>query len=127
MPRTKRNKLVSLTKTPKRNTRDAKAGHMDAIQRAAAEYPTCVVFLMTNQRTSYLQEVRSLWKENSQLFVGKNRVVAKALGVDQQSEVRTGLSGISKVSMCHSAELESSLLAALGGTRWIALHHEHAR
>lgn len=97
MPRTRRNKLVSLTKTPKRNTRSAKANHIDVIQEAAAKYPTCVVFLMANQRNVHLQEVRSLWKENSRMFVGKNRVLAKALGHDQGSEARAGLSAISKL------------------------------
>lgn len=97
MPRARRNKIVSLTKTPKRNTRSAKAGHMDSVRDAAAEYPTCVVFLMANQRTTYLQEVRSLWKANSKIFVGKNRVVAKAIGSDPESEARPGISGISKV------------------------------
>lgn len=96
MPRTKRNKLVSLTKTPKRNTRSAKGELIDQIQQTAEKYPTCCVFLLTNQRTSYLQEVRSLWKENSRIFVGKNRVIAKAIGQDEQSEVKPGLSGIGK-------------------------------
>ena len=88
--------MVSLTKTPKRNTRDSKSAHIDAIQQAASAYPTIVVFYIANLRNTHLQEVRSLWKENSKLIFGKNKVVAKALGVDAESEVRNGLSGISK-------------------------------
>lgn len=96
MPRTKRNKLVSLTKTPKRNTRSAKGELIDQIQQTAEKYPTCCVFLLTNQRTTYLQEVRSLWKENSRIFVGKNRLIAKAIGLDEQNEIRKGLNRIGK-------------------------------
>jgi len=96
MPRTRRNKVVSLTKTPKRNTRDSKTAHIQVIQESASNYPTIVVFYIANLRNTHLQEIRSLWKENSKLIFGKNKVVAKALGSDAESEVRNGLSGISK-------------------------------
>lgn len=69
---------------------------MDAIREAAAQFPTCVVFMMANQRNIHLQEVRKLWKDNSRIFVGKNRVMAKALGTDPESEVRPGLSEMAK-------------------------------
>jgi mRNA turnover protein 4 len=96
MPRAKRNKVISLTKTPKRNTRNAKSAHIDAVQEAAQKYPTIVVFYVANLRNTHLQEVRSLWKENSKVIFGKNKVVAKALGHDPESEVKEGVSGISK-------------------------------
>jgi mRNA turnover protein 4 len=96
MPRTRRNKVISLTKTPKRNTRDSKSAHIDSVQEAASKYPTIVVFYVANLRNTHLQEVRSLWKENSKVIFGKNKVVAKALGHDVESEVKEGLSGISK-------------------------------
>ncbi|UZJ53832.1 hypothetical protein CBS101457_003152 [Exobasidium rhododendri] len=96
MPRTRRNKVVSLTKTPKRNTRSSKEAHIQVIREAAATYPTIVVFYIANLRNTHLQEIRKLWKENSKLVFGKNKVVSKALGVDTESEVRTGLSGVSK-------------------------------
>lgn len=96
MPRAKRNKVVSLTKTPKRNTRDSKASHIEAIRTAASEYPTIVVFYISNLRNTHLQEVRSLWKENSKVFFGKNKVVARALGIDAESEVREGLSKLTR-------------------------------
>lgn len=96
MPRAKRNKVISLTKTPKRNTRSAKSSHIDAIREAASAYPTIVVFYISNLRNVHLQEVRSLWKENSKVIFGKNKVVARALGLDQESEVRPGLSSLTK-------------------------------
>lgn len=96
MPRAKRNKVISLTKTPKRNTRNAKSAHIDVVQEAAQKYPTIVVFYVANLRNTHLQEVRSLWKENSKVIFGKNKVVAKALGHDAESEAKEGISGISK-------------------------------
>lgn len=96
MPRAKRNKVLSLTKTPKRNTRTSKSAHIEAVQEAASNYPTIVVFYVANLRNTHLQEIRSLWKENSKVIFGKNKVVQKALGLNVESEVRQGLSGISK-------------------------------
>lgn len=93
MPRAKRNKVVALTRVPKRNTRDRKASHMDVVREAAQAHPTAVLFGCRNMRATHLHEVRSLWKHNgSHIFYGKNRVVARALGSTAEEEVRPGLS-----------------------------------
>ncbi|MCO5549922.1 hypothetical protein L7F22_003398 [Adiantum nelumboides] len=95
MPRAKRNKVVALTRVPKRNTRDRKASHMDVVREAAQAHPTVVLFGCRNMRAAHLHEVRALWKSNgSQIIYGKNRVVARALGATPEEELRTGLSGL---------------------------------
>lgn len=96
MPRTKRNKLVSLTKTD-RKTRDDKASLMDSMRQAADEFAYVWLFSIGNMRNNYLKEVRKLWA-GSKIFFGKNRVMAKALGETPEEEIKKGLGGIAQVS-----------------------------
>lgn len=46
-------------------------------------------------RNNHLKEVRQLWK-GSKIFFGKLKVLALALGMTEEEEVRTGISGISQ-------------------------------
>ncbi|CAO1629146.1 unnamed protein product [Sympodiomycopsis kandeliae] len=94
MPKTKRNKVISLTKTS-RKTRDDKSNMMDTIRSAADEFAYVWLFSIGNMRNSYLKEVRSLWA-GSRIFFGKNRVMAKAMGENTETELKKGLSGISQ-------------------------------
>ncbi|PWN48527.1 hypothetical protein IE53DRAFT_347333 [Violaceomyces palustris] len=93
MPRAKRSKVISLTKTDKK-TKEDKANHMEKVRLAARDAPYVWLFSIANMRNSYLKEVRSLWK-GSQIFYGKLKVAARALGTTAEDEVRPGISAIS--------------------------------
>ncbi|KAI3617454.1 hypothetical protein CBS9595_003363 [Malassezia furfur] len=92
MARTKRNKVVSLTRT-KTKTREHKETLVDRIRDAAQQYAYLYVFAVSNMRNTYLDEVRKLWT-GSKIFFGKLRVIAKALGETEEEEIRPGLSKI---------------------------------
>ncbi|KAN0063172.1 mRNA turnover and ribosome assembly protein [Thecaphora frezii] len=92
MPRARRSKVVSLTKTDKK-TKDNKANLMDRVRDAAQQYPYVWLLAVGNMRNTYLKQVRDLWK-GSKIFFGKHNVIAKALGVTEEHEIRTGISGI---------------------------------
>ena len=92
MPRAKRSKIVSLTRTDKK-TKEDKA--IDKVRDAAQEYPYVWILGHHSMRNNYLKEVRDLWK-GSKIFFGKLKVLALALGMTEEEEVRTGISGISQ-------------------------------
>ncbi|GAC73546.1 protein involved in mRNA turnover [Moesziomyces antarcticus T-34] len=94
MPRAKRAKVVSLTRTDKK-TKENKANLIDKVRDAAQEYPYVWILGHHSMRNNYLKEVRDLWK-GSKIFFGKLKVLALALGMTEEEEVRTGISGISQ-------------------------------
>lgn len=94
MPRARRAKVVSLTKTDKKTKQD-KANLVDKVRDAAQEYPYVWILGQHSMRNNYLKEVRDLWK-GSKIFFGKLKVLALALGMTEEEEVRTGISGISQ-------------------------------
>ncbi|KAE8210376.1 hypothetical protein CF327_g5750 [Tilletia walkeri] len=94
MPKTRRNKVVSLTKTV-RKTREHKTSLIDRVRESAEKYPYIWIIRVHNSRATFMHEVRDLWK-GSKIFYGKLKVLALALGDKEESELRTGLSGIAK-------------------------------
>ncbi|KAJ1030350.1 hypothetical protein NDA16_001260 [Ustilago loliicola] len=94
MPRAKRAKVISLTRTDKKTKKD-KANLIDKVRDAAQEYPYVWILGHHSMRNNYLKEVRDLWK-GSKIFFGKLKVLALALGMSEEEEVRTGISGISQ-------------------------------
>lgn len=95
MAKTKRAKVVSLTRT-RAKTRENKENLLDNVRDAAQRYSFVWVFAIENMRNTYLSEVRTLW-EGSRLFFGKLRVIARALGESVEEEVRPGLGELTKV------------------------------
>ena len=60
MARTKRAKVVSLTKT-KAKTRENKENFVENVREAANQYAYIWIFAVSNMRNAYLGEVRRLW------------------------------------------------------------------
>ncbi|SNX81631.1 related to MRT4 - mRNA turnover 4 [Melanopsichium pennsylvanicum] len=94
MPRAKRSKVISLTRTDKK-TKEDKANLIDKVRQAAQEFPYVWILGHHSMRNNYLKEVRDLWK-GSKIFFGKLKVLALALGMTEEEEVRIGISGISQ-------------------------------
>ncbi|KAF3908411.1 hypothetical protein ABW21_db0201166 [Orbilia brochopaga] len=94
MPKSKRNKLVSLTKTQKKG-RENNVRIYDAIRQALDEYTYVWVFSVASMRNAQLKEVRTEFTD-SRIFFGKTKVMAKALGTTREDEYRDNLSVLSK-------------------------------
>lgn len=118
MPRSKRSKVISLTKTDKKPGRENNERLFTKIRECIDEYQTCLVFSVENMRNTHLKEVRtdlndsryvhihpcndSIQNQNigkltpppfsSRLFFGKTKVMAKALGTTSAEEYRENLS-----------------------------------
>lgn len=95
MPKSKRDKDVSLTKVKKR-TKEAKFSLVEAIRAAVDEYKTLFLFTVENMRTTKFVQVRQEFKQDSRFFFGKNNVMAIALGRSSENEYKDGLHKISK-------------------------------
>lgn len=89
MPKSKRNRAVSLTKTKKKGL-ELKTGLVKEIQECVDNYAYIYVFSVENMRNSKLKEVRNEWK-HSRFFFGKNKVMIIALGRDREAEYKENL------------------------------------
>ncbi|PSN40831.1 mRNA turnover protein 4 [Blattella germanica] len=94
MPKSKRDKKVSLTKTKKKNVA-FKQQLVDEIRRCVEDYKTIFVFSVQNMRNAKLKDLRSEWR-HSRFFFGKNKVMALGLGKTKETEVHDKLHKLSK-------------------------------
>jgi len=89
MPKSKRNKLVTLARTAT-SGKQGKSKLIDSIRAALEEYKNIYVFATHNVRTTPLKQVRSKWN-SSRFFMGKNKVMQLALGKDKENELKDNL------------------------------------
>lgn len=94
MPRSKRDRKVTLAKT-KKLTRDAKEKKVEEIRMCVEKYGFLYVLECENMRNVHMKELREMLKD-SKFFFGRNKICKVALGVDASSECADGVSGISK-------------------------------
>lgn len=85
---------MNLTRTGKKG-KELKGNLIEQIRSALDTYSTVYVFSVENMRTELLQEARSELKGRARFFIGKNRVMAKALGTTIEDEQREGLQKLS--------------------------------
>ncbi|WIA38467.1 hypothetical protein OEZ86_001790 [Tetradesmus obliquus] len=94
MPKSKRNKVVSLTKAKKKD-RTWKEGLITQVRNAAEEFPSVCLFRYHNMRNELFKDLREQLKDSSRFVMGSNKVLQVALGKTPADELRTGLSQIS--------------------------------
>ncbi|XP_055531803.1 mRNA turnover protein 4 homolog [Wyeomyia smithii] len=82
MPKSKRDKKVSLTKTERKGLSN-KQQIIEDIQECRQKYANIFLFSVQNMRNTKLKDIRTAWK-NSRFFFGKNRVMQ--LGLNFVSE-----------------------------------------
>ncbi|KAJ4290436.1 mRNA turnover and ribosome assembly protein [Kalmusia sp. IMI 367209] len=93
MPKSKRAKVVHLSKTDKKG-KELSQKLFANVQEAADNFQFIFVFAVENMRNSYLKEVRAEFSD-SRIFFGKTKVMAKALGQTPAEEHLTNLSQLS--------------------------------
>ncbi|XP_072944985.1 mRNA turnover protein 4 homolog [Epargyreus clarus] len=94
MPKSKRDKKVSLTKTNKKGLL-LKQKTIEEIRNSLSKYEHIFLFTVDNMRNAKLKDLRHEWKD-SRFFFGKNKVMAIALGRNKSDEVEEQLNMISK-------------------------------
>jgi len=90
MPKSKRAKVVSLTKVAKK-TREQKEGLITDVQANADKWKYCWLFEVGNMRNGHLKTIRKLWKDSGRMFFGRGAVMAKGLGNTMEEEHLPGL------------------------------------
>ncbi|KIW03752.1 uncharacterized protein PV09_05058 [Verruconis gallopava] len=90
MPKSKRAKVVHLSKVEKKD-KEHRQKIFTEVQEAAEAYPYIYVFRVSNMRNTYLKEIRSEFSD-SRLFFAKTKIMAKALGTTPESSHLPGLS-----------------------------------
>lgn len=78
MPRSKRSKLVTLSKTDKKG-KENKEKTFEAVRQSLDLFRYAFVLLLGNIRSNFLHDIRSDWN-GSKLILGKRKVLQKALG-----------------------------------------------
>lgn len=95
MPRSKRDKKISLTKTERKGLQ-WKQQIVEDIRNCAQKYPNIYVFSVQNMRNNLLKELRSEWKKDARFIFGKKRVMQLALGKSPDDEIETDLHKLSE-------------------------------
>jgi len=90
MPKSKRDKKISLTKVEKKPGLETKQKLVDNVRNCVDTYARIFVFKTENMRNAKLKDVREKWN-HSRFFIGKNRVIAKALGNTEEEEYNENL------------------------------------
>jgi len=94
MPKSKRNKVVSLSKTGKKGF-DRRVDLVNLIQKCCDEYASIYLFSVSNMRNQKMKDVRQKWL-TSRFFFGKNRVMALGLGKSKENEYKENLYELTK-------------------------------
>lgn len=89
MPKSKREKQISLTRTQKKGL-ELKQDVIKKVQNAADTYARLFVIRVENMRNNKLKEVREEW-HHSKFFFGKNKVMGFALGKSPTDEYKDNL------------------------------------
>ena len=74
MPKSKRNKVVALTKV-KSKGRQGKTDLVNNVREAVDQYKNAFVVSYSNIRSGPFKVVANQWREDSKFFLGKNKVM----------------------------------------------------
>ncbi|KAG5464314.1 hypothetical protein LSCM1_00496 [Leishmania martiniquensis] len=94
MPKSKRAKIVPLTKTQAK-TRHDKDRLIERIREALENYQDVYTFQLHNIRTNILQQIREERAGDSRMFLGNNKLMMIALGRDEESAQKENLHKLS--------------------------------
>ncbi|XP_073309552.1 uncharacterized protein [Primulina huaijiensis] len=108
MPKSKRNRAVTLSKTKKKG-RVQKENVVNSIREAIEKFDLVYVFTFDNMRNIKFKEFRERLKSSSRFFIGSNKVMQVALGRSISDEIKPGLHKISKLLRGDSGILLTSL------------------
>jgi mRNA turnover protein 4 len=100
MPKSKRSKVTTLSKTPLRSTKASKHALVQDLQNEIDKYDYVWLFSVGDMRNEGLKEVRGQWRGTGRFYFGKGKVMAKALGITPETEHADQLSLLAKVSTC---------------------------
>ncbi|XP_012217927.1 mRNA turnover protein 4 homolog [Linepithema humile] len=108
MPKSKRDKKISLTKTDKKGL-VLKQRIIEDVKKCVEEYNRIFLISLQNTRNTKLFNLRAEWKD-SRLFFGKLRILALGLGKTQETEVADGIHKLANAMRNQSMKGQCGLL-----------------
>jgi len=96
MPKSKRPSRVALSVVTKKNKVEHKQKHYELIQESLDKHTHMFVLKPNNMRNAQLKSLRDRFATGD-FFIGKNRVMARAIGSDEASEYKTNLHKLSNL------------------------------
>jgi len=90
MPKSKRATRISLSVVKKKNKVEHKQKHYELIQESLDKHAHLFVLKPNNMRNSQFKALRERFV-SSHFFIGKNRIMGRALGEDEASEYKSNL------------------------------------
>ncbi|KAL1557787.1 mRNA turnover protein 4 [Salvia divinorum] len=96
MPKSKRNRPVTLSKTKKKG-KEHKENVLNTIRDSVEKYESAYVIAIENMRNLKFKSFKEKLKSSSRFFLGSNKVMQVALGRSASDEIRPGLHKISKL------------------------------
>lgn len=97
MPKSKRSKVTTLSKTPVRHTKSSKHALVNQVRSQIDLFDHVWLFSVGDMRNEGLKEVRAQWRGTGRFFFDKGKVMAKALGDTPENEYQEGLSQLARV------------------------------
>lgn len=97
MAKSKRNKIVPLSKVQKKNENisSKKSGLVDKVKNYLDEFQNCYVIKYKNMTNLPMQELRNYWK-TSKFVIGKNKVLQVVLGKTEDDEYKLNTHKLTK-------------------------------
>merc|ERR1711904_26253 len=100
MPRSKRQRLVTLSKVSKKQ-REWKEGLIEKVRDAVDRFPSVYVFRYKDMKNNAFKALRDKLRDTSRFFLGSNKVLQVALGREAADEVRENMSQLTKLIKGH--------------------------
>lgn len=94
MPKSRRDKKISLTKTAKKGLQ-SKQKLIEELRQCVDTYRHLFIFSVENMRNNKLKDIRTAWK-HSRFFFGKNKVMIVAMGKGETDEYKDNLRKVTK-------------------------------
>ena len=108
MPKSRRDKVVALTQTKKKD-REWKGGLIENVREALDAYASVYVFRCANLRNNTFKDLKADLSETSRFFMGSNKVLQVALGKGPEDEQRDNLHKISEHVKGHAGLVFTNL------------------
>jgi len=91
MPKSRRDRNYALTKTNKKHGLEHKEKVIEQVRTYCSQYERIFVYSLENTRNNHLKDLRTVFKEDSRFYQGKNTLTKLALGKDVESEHLPGI------------------------------------